>query len=305
LFMDDRPLGKRIKYAIIYYFVRFLIFASNLFPRRTWLAVCGFLGGVAWYFSTQSRKLALAHLKIAFGKEKTGQELLKLSKETFRMLGKNAGDVLRAKAITTLSEIEKYVVVEGYENYENANAKGKGIVFIASHLGAFDLQVTIMSLKGWRPTVVGAPLNDPRLNELVYNYRNAYGAVVLERGKETMQLLRTLKKGGMVALLIDQDTKVKSEFVDFFGQPASTPVGASVLALKTSAAVVPISIYLGEDNLQHVQIFPEIIPVITDNEGQDVIAITQRCTTFIEEQIRLHPTQWVWMHERWKTKPVR
>lgn len=219
------------------------------------------------------------------------------------MLGKNAGDVLRARSVRTLADIEKFVVVEGFENFERANAKKKGVVFVACHLGAFDLEVTIMSLRGWKPNVIGTALKDERLNELLFEYRNAHGAVAIERGKETLRLLRTLKTGGMVALLIDQDTKVKSRFVEFFGRSAATPVGATILALKTGAAIVPTSIYLGHDGLQHMQIFPEIEAIITGDEEKDVVVNTQLCTTFIENQIRLHPDQWVWMHERWKTKP--
>jgi Kdo2-lipid IVA lauroyltransferase/acyltransferase len=113
-----------------------------------------------------------------------------------------------------------------------------------------------------------------------------------------------LKLGGAVAILIDQDTKVKSVFVDFFGMKASTPVGAAVLALKTGAAIVPTSVYLGEDNKQHMEIFPEIEVTSMGDEEADIVVNTQRFTNFIEQQVRKHPEQWVWMHERWKTRPT-
>jgi len=138
---------------------------------------------------------------------------------------------------------------------------------------------------------------------LLFNYRNAYGAVAVERGRETLRLIKALKTGGSVAILIDQDTKVKSRFVDFFGMKAATPVGAAILAMKTGAAVVPTYIFLGEDNKQHMHILPEIPLVLTGDEENDMLTNTQNYTRFIEEQIRQHPTQWVWMHERWKTKP--
>jgi KDO2-lipid IV(A) lauroyltransferase len=117
-------------------------------------------------------------------------------------------------------------------------------------------------------------------------------------------MIKILKSGGSVALLIDQDTKVKTVFVKFFGMPAATPAGATILALKTGAAIVPTYVHLAEDGLQHMHILPEIPMRITGNEDEDVVYNTQVLTNFIEEQIRKYPDQWVWMHERWKTQPA-
>ena len=85
--------------------------------------------------------------------------------------------------------------------------------------------------------------------------------------------------------------------------PAATPIGATVLAMKTGAAIIPTSIHLREDGLQHMQVFPELIMINTGDEEKDIATNTQAMSSFIENQIRQHPEQWVWMHERWKTKP--
>ena len=302
-FMADRPLRKEIKYAVLYRFVRFLIFASNLMPRTWWLAFCGFLGRVGHLVSPKSRNLAITHLDMAFGKEKTTAEIRKLAAQMFVMLGKNAGEILRATYVKSLADLEKFVVIEGYEHAEAAKAKGKGIIFLPNHLGAFELMVTFVALRGFKPMVIGTPLKDERLNSLMVNYRNAHGAIPVERGKETIRLFKGLKQGGSTAVLIDQDTKVKSRFVDFFNRPASTPVGAAILALKTGATILPAYIHLGKDNLQHIRFLPEIPLELTGDEEQDLIRNTQNYTRYIEKVVRLHPEQWVWMHERWKTKP--
>jgi KDO2-lipid IV(A) lauroyltransferase len=189
------------------------------------------------------------------------------------------------------------------ENFEAANKKGKGVIFLTCHLGAFDLQVTTMAMHGLNPNIIGTPLKDERLNQLLWNYRNAHGAIAIQRGRETFRMIKILKSGGSVALLIDQDTKVKSRFVNFFGKPAATPVGATVLALKTGAAIVPTYVHLGNDWKQHMHILPEIPMNTIGDDETDMVYNTQVLTTFIEEVIRKHPEQWVWMHERWKTKP--
>jgi Kdo2-lipid IVA lauroyltransferase/acyltransferase len=301
--MENRPFRKRIKYSAIYYFIRLLIFISNLMPRMAWLSFCGFLGKTAWHFSKRSRERSLTHLQMAFRSEKTPEQIRALCKRMFMMIGKNAGDILRSRNVRTEADLESFLVLKGYEHFEEANARKKGVIFLTCHLGAFDLQVTVMSLKGLKPNIIGTPLKDERLNELLFNHRNAHGAVAIERGKETLRMLRALKTGGLVAILIDQDTKVKSRFIDFFGMPAATPVGATILAIKTGAAVVPTYIYLAPDGMQHMHILPEIPVDITGDDEADMITNTRKYNAFIEEQVRNHPDQWVWMHERWKTRP--
>jgi len=301
--MKNRSLRKRIKYSSLYYFIRFLIFFSNLLPRKVWLACCGGLGKVAYSFSPKPRERTIYHLGLAFSGKKSTREILDLSKQVFVMLGKNAGEILRSLKVKSLADLEKFLITEGLENYERAHAKGKGVMFLTSHLGAFDLQVTNMALRGLKPNIIGTALKDERLNELLFEYRNAFGAIAIERGKESVRLFKILKSGGSIAILIDQDTKVKSRFVNFFGMQAATPIGATVLALRTGCAVVPTYIYLGEDGKQHMCILPEIPLVITGDEETDLVVNTQNFTNFTEQIVREHPEQWVWMHERWKTKP--
>lgn len=298
----SKAIRRAIRYALIYRAVMFMIWLSNKMPRKTWLSICGWLGSCAYYLAGETRRLTLRHLRMAF-REKSDQEIRKLARKMFKMLGKNAGEILRASRVKTLADLQEFLVTHGYENFEAANAKGKGVIFLTCHLGAFDLQVTNMALRGLNPNIIGTPLKDPRLNDLLWKYRNAHGAIAIARGKETFRMIKVLKSGGSVALLIDQDTKVKTVFVDFFGMPAATPVGAAVLALKTGAAVVPTYIHLGDDGLQHMHILPEIPLRVTGDEESDVVYNTQQFTRFIEEQVRKYPEQWVWMHERWKTQP--
>jgi KDO2-lipid IV(A) lauroyltransferase len=302
--MADKPFGKRIKYSAIYWLVRSLIFIANVFPRRWWLQFCGFLGKVAYNIVTDARDKTIFHLGFAYSGEKSARDIFKMSKEVFKMLGRNAGEIIRAIKVKTLADLDKILVTHGYENFEKARDKGKGVIFLTCHIGAFDLQITNMALRGLKPNIIGTPLKDERLNELLFNYRNAYGAVAVERGRETLRLIKALKSAGSVAILIDQDTRVKSRFVKFFGTPAATPVGAAILAMKTGASVVPTYVYLDEaDWKQHMHILPEIPTINTGDEEKDMIDNTQVYTNFIEDIIRMHPTQWVWMHERWKTRP--
>lgn len=300
---DTRPLGKRLKYSLVYWLVRLLIAVANLMPRVWWLRLCGALGSLAYHFAADTREKAQTHLGLAYAGQLSVREMIALNKKMFRYLGMNAGDILRAIRVRSLPDLNRFLITHGYEHFEAAQRKGKGVIFLTCHVGAFDLQVTSMALRGLKPNIIGTALKDPRLNTLLFDYRNAYGAVAVERGRETLRLLKALKTGGSVAILIDQDTKVKSRFVNFFGMPAATPVGAAILAMKTGASVVPTYVFLDKDWKQHMHILPELPLVLTGDEEADMVANTQTYTDVTEKIIREHPEQWVWMHERWKTRP--
>jgi Kdo2-lipid IVA lauroyltransferase/acyltransferase len=299
-----RTMRKRVKYRLIYYFVKFLIRISNWMPRTVWLAFCGTLGDVAYTFAVKSKARTIKHLTMAFGQEKSAEEIRKISREVYVMLGKNVGDILRHADVSNLEDLQKFVVMKGFENFEVANARGKGVVFVACHMGAFELQITSMALRKLNFMVIGTPLKDKRLNDLMWKHRNKNGTNAVERDKATFPMLKVLKSGGSVALLIDQDTRVKSTFVDFFGMQASTPIGAALLAMKTGAAVLPAFSHLGQDGKQHIEILPEIPLRNTGNEEEDIQFNTQVYTKIIEARVRKYPSQWVWMHERWKTKAL-
>lgn len=293
---------RRTRHLLVYRSVQFLLFISALMPRAWWLAFCGWVGGLGYFFATKTRKLMIAHIAMAFP-ELSHHEIKSLAYRNFKMITKNAGEILLATRIKSKADLDKVLTIHGYENFEQAKAKGKGVIFLTCHVGAFDLQITVMSLKGLRPLIIGTPLKNKYLNQLLWKQRNAHGAIAVERGKEMFRLLKELKSGGSLAILIDQDTRVKSRFVNFFGHPAATPVGAAIFAMKTGASLVPTYIYLGADNRQHMHFLPQIETIISGDEERDMIENTQRYSDFIEAIIRQHPEQWVWMHERWKTKP--
>ncbi len=297
-----KEIRRKVRYRLIYVAVKAMIFFSRLIPRKAWISFCGLLGGMSYYVASQSRSIALNNLKRAYP-EKSPESIKNLARKVFIMMGRNAGDVLRAFPITDFSEFEKLRSIEGVQHVEQAYQKGKGVLFITAHLGAFELIANEMAFRGYKPLIIGTPMKDERLTQLLWRQRSKLGATAIERGKETVKILKNLKGGGTVAILIDQDTKVKSVFVDFFGHPCATPIGAAMLALRTEATVLPVFIHLREDGKQHIKCYPAIELIRTGNDEEDILRNTQVFTSVIEHEIRKHPEQWLWMHERWKTRP--
>ncbi len=301
--MKRRKPLKRLKYATLYIFVKILIFWSTVLPR-TWVQYFyGSLGRLAYFLVKKEREKTLRHLHVAYGEEKGETELKRLSQRVFVMIGRNFTDILRCAKVSTLEEYNSRVTVEGQHHLDKAYDAGKGVICLTCHMGAFELLAGYFGMNGYAPLLIGTALKDKKLNDLLVGNRSRWGAEAIERGTGTVRIVRKLKKGGMMCLLIDQDTKVKSRFVDFFGKPAATPIGATVLALKTGAKVVPVHTMLDDRNRQVIHIGEEVELSRTGDEQRDLIENTQRFSTVLESFIRKDPSQWLWMHERWKTKP--
>lgn len=298
-----KTVRRTIRYAVVYALMRLMIVVSGIVPRKAWIRFCGRLGVVAYWFARQSRSLVHRNLSMVYARDLSKQEVTRMTREVFVMLGRNGGEVIRGFNIYSQETLARMRVLHGIEHVEAAHKKGKGVLLLTAHIGAFEFVATELATRGFQPMIVVTPLKDRRLNDLLLRQRNRFGALIVDRGKETVKLLRNLKAGGMVMILIDQDTRVKSRFVNFFGKPCATPIGATILAMRTGAAVVPMFIHLREDFLQGMTCYPEIPVVNSGDEEADLVTNTQRFSDAIEAEVRRHPTQWLWMHERWKTKP--
>ncbi len=295
---------KAIKYQSIYWLVKSLITISGLIPRKILLATGDTLGLLSFYIFKKSSAVIAHNLHYIFGNQMEDKAVRQFSKKVFRNIGKNAMDLLRAFHIKSLAQLDKIVINQGLEHFDNAYKKGKGVIILTCHLGAFEFIESNLSLRGYGINVIVKKLKDERLNYLLLKSRTSRGSDIIYSGEETIKLLRALKKGEAVIILIDQDIKkIKGAFVDFYGKPAYTPIGATILALKTEAAVIPMATHRLDNNQHQITTLPEVAKVRTGNYEEDIRQNTQIFTNYLENFIREAPSQWVWLHERWKTQP--
>jgi len=238
-----------------------------------------------------------------YGKEKDEQEIYQMARAVFLNLGRNMADAFRLPCYNS-QNIDQIVHAKGLDKLDRAFPKGKGVLALTCHVGNWELMAAYVAMKGYAANVVGAPIYDPRLDDLVINNRLQSGMKYIARGSATREIIRALRRNEIVGLLIDQDTKhVDGVFVDFLGEKAYTPVGPVILAMKTQAAVVPVAIHIQPDNIHLIEFDEQLELVFTEDESYNQIHNTQICSNAIEKFIRKYPTQWVWMHQRWRTKP--
>jgi Kdo2-lipid IVA lauroyltransferase/acyltransferase len=296
------PLAKRFKRSVRYLALRGILFFVQRLPLGLAQRAGDSLGTLAFHLAAKERAKALLSLARAFP-EKTDAERLVLARACFRHLGRCA---LEAAVAERLSQHAFDALVDVPPSVKAmllaAHARGKGVVAVTGHVGHWELL-------GWSFVRQGIPLHviaqqnvDGRLTRLAVDFR-AHGDVhTVLRGAPgaAVGMLRALRRGDALGLLVDQDTRVQSVCVPFFGVRASTPRAPADLTLRTGAATVAVFLQRGPDGRYHFSGEEVDVPRTQDSEA-DAVELTRRYSAAIEAAIRRAPEQWVWMHQRWKT----
>lgn len=251
-----------------------------------------------------ARKTTFENLNSVFGETKNKKEIKKIAVEVFENIGKNSVDVARLGKLTP-SKIDQIAKAEGVDYLDSAYRRRKGVIILTGHIGNFELLAAYLSLKGYKLSVIGRKLYDPRLDKLLVKNRESVGIENISSSEDVKKMIKVLKTGRSLGVLVDQDsTRVKGIFVDFLGIPARTPVGPAFLHLKLGSPIIPLAILRNKKEKYKIIIKPALELEPTGDKDRDIKDLTQRYTRILEEIIRDHPCQWVWMHKRWKTKPA-
>jgi Kdo2-lipid IVA lauroyltransferase/acyltransferase len=206
----------------------------------------------------------------------------------------------------TAENTRDWIRTEGLEHYFGAQGRGKGVLVLTGHLGAWELSSFYHSLMGHPMGMLIRRLDNRRLDEYVNRIRSLHGNFVLSKDDFGRGLLTAIHAGGTVGMLIDTNmTPPRGEFVNFFGIDACTGTGLAHVARITGAAVLPGFMLWEPSEGKYVLRFgPEIEIPHTADRGADILEGTRRCTAELERWIRRYPDQWLWIHRRWKTRPA-
>ena len=254
------------------------------------------LGTLAWYLTPRQRRLAREHLAIAFP-EKTDEERDRIGRRSFGNLGRAMLEAARGDA----RKVELAAADEAL--LRAAHAEGKGVVLVTGHLDNWELFARRIAMLGLPCGTVAKEAQDPRLTALLKASRESTGMRVFWRGSPlaARELIRFLKSGGMLGILIDQDTRVAGHFVPFFGRLAFTPRAAGDLAVRLGAPMIFGCTRRVAANLHRI-VLHRIEGPCTGDRDQDSLSLTAAATRAIENEIRANPAEWVWMHPRWRTQ---
>src|SRR3984957_16466978 len=275
----------------------------GLLPRPAARFVGASFAAAAYAVRAPLRRAAMFNLRLAFPDWSDAQRR-RVIRGMVRQIGWMAGEFSQFPKYTR-ENIERIVVVDGFENFDAARRRGKGVLFLTGHMSAWELAPFAQALYGYPLHFLVRPIGNRRVDALINAYRCSAGNRPIEKNKSARAILKVLADGGTVGVLADHNTDIEeSVFVEFFGVSASTTSGLARLALHTNAAVVPGFLSWDEGRRKYRLRFEPALELLrTANEEADVVENTQRFTRVIEDFVRAHPGQWLWVHRRWKTRP--
>lgn len=275
----------------------------RLLPRRLALGLGRLLGLAAWVADRRHRRVAVENLTASLPGARDPVAAGRIARRCFAHFGAVAVDCLLLP-YRRPADVEALAVWKGVEHLKAAHRKGRGVLVTSGHLGNWEMVALLQGWMGWPMAMVTRPLDNRLLERLLARGRRRSGNEVVHKRQAVRKVLRALRQGWCVALVIDQDFPESDRiFVDFFGRPAAAAPTLGLVALRTGAPVLPVVSRLRPDGRYEIEYLPHLEARSTGDRGADVVDIMSRCTALLEEAIRRHPEQWLWMHRRWKTRP--
>ena len=296
-------LSKRIKRGAVVLLVRSLVFFFNHIPRSLASFVGATIGLTVWAVMGKERHKMHRHLSLAYGDDLTVYQKRAIGRDFFINSGKNIADVIRLRKYFH-SELKPLVSVEGLEYFDAAHKRGRGVFGVTGHIGNFELLAAYIQSQGYKAAVIGRQVYDERLDEILVGNRQALGLTNISTTDHPRRIIEWLRQGNIIGVLIDTDSiRVRTMFVPAFGRLSNTPIGHSLIALRTKAALVPVACLRTEDNGYKIVFKPEIRVQPTGDEKRDIYEVTLKCNQALEEIITEYKEQWIWLHNRWHTRP--
>lgn len=293
----------KIEHWLIYIFVRTMVFIIMLFPVEKSLAFALLLGRCLWDHYKRGRERALLNLQLSFP-EKDHDWHIKTGLRSFQQIVMLVIDILYTPKLVKKDNWRKY---SRYINCEHAKwliHEHKGCLMVTGHYGNFEIMGYLLGLFGFDVNSIARPLDNPFVNKWLYGVREKHGQKIVNKKGSTKEFGEILSRGGTICFIGDQDAGKKGTFVNFFGRKASAYKSIALAAIYYNVPV-GISVCRRVENKFFFEI--EVIRIIMPHEWQDkddaVMWVSQEYSRALEEGIRKDPTQYWWLHRRWKTQP--
>jgi KDO2-lipid IV(A) lauroyltransferase len=270
-------------------------------PRPLIFVAANVLGDLWFAFDGRHRTVAMDNLKRAFKKELSEEERRAVARENFRQLARlvfELGWSLHLKR----QDIGKHVRIEGFHHVHRAFRRNKGVLFLTAHMGSWELLTLVPALIPYKVHDIYRPLDYPPLERFFVDFRTRFGLGLIAKEGAIMKMMKALSRNEGVAIPLDQSVGVHDGvFADFFGESTCTSKGFGLIAMKKKPEV--LSVFMVRENKGYKVIFGPRIPLSDSGDAQiDLLENTNRFNRAIEGAVRSYPSQWFWVHNRWKTK---
>jgi len=302
--MDSKKIRKSISRFFAWLGLSLCSLIIKFIPGRWLYSFAQAIAFLGYIIARKQRKIALESLAIAFGREKSPDQIQEIAKDCFMFMAKSGVEIVFLMDKPNL--LRRRIEMVGKKNLDAALARGKGVILVSAHFGNFPLMLAKLSLEGYKTAGIMRPMRDSRAEKIFLTKRRRMGIKTIyniPRRTCIEETIRTLRDNELLFIHLDQNFGTGGVFVDFFGQKAATATGPVVLAKRTHAAILPCFIVRQKDDT-HKIIFEPALNLEEGKTSQETVIINiQRLTNIIESYIRKYPAEWGWIHRRWKSKP--
>ena len=258
-----------------------------------------------YLFDRKRRAIAEENLRKAYGTDLSDIQRRKIIRSNYLHLASVGIDFIKLPQLVNGNNWRKYFDVEGLEFAREALEQEKGIIFVSGHLGSWEVLGCAMKYLFHQPVhSIAKHMENPFSDRFVTKLRENSGQKIIFTENASREILRVLKSNQLLGILIDQNVRENNIIVDFFGQKAATTRSVATLSLKTGAPVIMLFARRVDRRYRFKVTLSKPIQIEkTENQEKDIFNLTQKCTSIIESRIREHPHEWIWIHNRWKTRP--
>ncbi|MDD5475167.1 MAG: lysophospholipid acyltransferase family protein [Syntrophales bacterium] len=284
---------------------KLVVLFARLVPLEARKIIFRGLFRVFYVCSQKHRLITLSNLSHAFP-DKTSQETASLARSVYRHLGTVIAEMLEIPFLTR-ENLSRYLYPEEFEKAGNSLKKGQGMILFTAHFGNWELLAAAWAILNRPIAVIYRPLDNRVLDDLVSWVRShSTGNRLIPKDRAMRSILRSIRDGEIVGMLIDQNVAwQEGVFVEFFGRPACTTDGMALIASRSDAQLIPFFLARETSGKYRLIRGGEMELVRTDDKRKDAFINTQKATKVIEDVIRAYPDQWLWIHQRWKTKKLQ
>jgi lauroyl/myristoyl acyltransferase len=263
------------------------------------------LGWLGYWLLGKQRRVALANLDVAFGDTKTRLEKKLIARASLQSFGATMLGLFWSARLTPPLANQIVEMHDGsLQLLRGCLARGKGVILITMHYGDWELQMPAFGSREIPITVFTRQMRNPGLERIFVHLRSRWGHRVVGGPHAMLHVLKTLKRGGVVAMLIDQHVGIPfgGHWCDFFGLPVLTNSVIAQLQLRSGAAIVSSIAQPLPGGKTRIDC-QELIHPSTGDAQADIKVISQRCLEFCETTIRNQPEHWLWSYKRWRVRP--
>jgi KDO2-lipid IV(A) lauroyltransferase len=286
--------------------VRGVQIGLTVLPLAVALRVGEALAGIAYLVAVRHRRIGMTNLELAFP-ERSVAERRRILRASMLNLGRTVVELLYLPKLSD-EDLRGMVRFEDEQRWREAIAaeRDTGAMILSGHFGNWELCVYAHGRRGHPITMVHRTLANPHIDRWFNDLRAGAGTTLLRKSRAAVGALRAVRTGGLLVLPFDQNSvRNLGVFVPFFGVPASTNAGLALIALRTGAPVVPVFLVREGRSARHVvHVLPFLYAERTGNLEVDVVRNTERFSQVFEDMVRRYPEQWLWVHRRWKTRPL-